>query len=377
MSHKLKICINGITENSEIRGPVRYIYELAAHMDTSRFDIVLLAGKWQRSVYGSLEERIDVHYVDVRRSKARRALFFFWSMPKLLRRMRIDVYHIPDTNPLPLSRGGARIVSTIHDSAEYVVPFRFSKFQALYRRVISKIQAHGSDAVITVSESSRRDLVKYLKIAPEVVTVTPLGVTPLADGIRALPMADSVTIHSQYILYVGVLENVKNVDRLVEAYAALAPDLRQKFSLYLVGRKSNAFARISNLIQEHALSEQVRIFGYISEDELHQLYRGASIVAYLSEYEGFGLPILEAMRYGIPVLASNRTSIPEVAGEAALLVETDIASIATGLDTLLRDAALRENLASKGLARAATFQWEKTARETEGVYDQVFSLDSH
>jgi glycosyltransferase involved in cell wall biosynthesis len=374
MKSKPRICINGITENSEIRGPVRYIYELAAHLDTSRFEVILIASDWQRTVYGPLEQRISIHYVPISRGRVRRAWFFFWSMPRLLRSMRIDVYHIPDTNPLPILRGRTRVVSTIHDSAEYLAPFRFSWYQAAYRRVISKLQAHGSDAVITVSESSKRDLVKYLRVAPEVITVTHLGVTPLTEQLAAVPIADNGNPTTQYILYVGVIENVKNVDRLVEAYALLAPDLRQTVSLYLVGRKSNAFAKVTELIRQHGIGGQVRIFGYISEDELHQLYRGASIVAYLSEYEGFGLPILEAMRFGIPVLASNRSSIPEVAGTAALLVDTDIANITRGLDTLLRDSTLREELATRGLQRAATFRWEWTARATERVYDQVVSL---
>ncbi len=367
---RIRVCINGITENNEIRGPVRYIYELAAHLATDRFEILLIAGEWQREVYHTLEDRITVRYFDIGRSKVSRALFFSLSMPKLLRSMSIDVYHIPDTNPLPFAHCGARIISTIHDSAEFVVPFRFSWYQALYRRVISKLQGRGSDAVLTVSESSRRDLIKYLGIAPGLVTVTHLGVTPLANGDTPHP-SNANRPQPQYILYVGVLENAKNVDRLVEAYATLAPELRQQFALYLVGRKANAYAKIRQLIEQRGIDEQVRVFGYVGDDELNQLYSNACIFAYLSEYEGFGLPILAAMHYGLPVLAGNKTSLPEVAGDAALIVDTSISSIAHGLDTLIRDADLRTELAKRGLERAANFRWENTARETENVYHQV------
>lgn len=371
MNKKIRVCINGITENSEIRGPVRYIYELAAHLDTDSFEIFLIAGEWQREVYHALEDRITVRYFDIGRSKMSRAVFFSLSMPKLLHSMRIEVYHIPDTNPLPIAHSGVRIVSTIHDSAEFVVPFRFSRYQALYRRFISKRQGRGSDAVLTVSESSRQDLIKYLGIAPHLVTVTHLGVTLLADGdIPRLRNADSP--QPQYILYVGVLENAKNVDRLVEAYATLVPELRRQFALYLVGRKANAYAKIRRLIEQCGIDHQVRVFGYIREDELNRLYANASVFAYLSEYEGFGLPILEAMRYGIPVLTGNKTSLPEVAGEAALIVDTSVSNIAHGLDTLIRDADLRTELGKRGLERAATFRWENTARETENVYRQVY-----
>lgn len=370
MTQRARVCINGITENSEIRGPVRYIYELVAHLDTTRYEIVLLAGEWQRKVYGPLEDRVEILYFDIGQSKASRALFFFLSMPRLLRTMAIDVYHIPDTNPLPISRRGVCVVSTIHDSAEFVVPFRFLWYQAAYRRVISKIQGRWSDAVLTVSESSRRDLVKYLGIAPEAVTVTPLGVTPLADCDDP-ELRDGTSQQLPYILYVGVLENVKNVDRLVEAYAALAPDLRQQFSLFLVGRKANAYPRICRLIEQHGIGDRVRIFGYVGDDELNRLYAGAVVFAYISDYEGFGLPILEAMRYGLPVLAANKTSLPEVAGDAALLVDTQVESIARGLDALLRDAGLRQKLAKKARIRVSGFRWENTARATEQVYDRV------
>ena len=372
ITNKIRVCINGITENSEIRGPVRYIYELAAHLDVDSFEIILIAGEWQRQIYCSLEDRITVRYLDIGRSKVSRAMFFAFSMPKLLRSMKIDVYHIPDTNPLPIARCGARIVSTIHDSAEFVVPFRFSWYQALYRRVISKLQGRGSNAVLTVSESSRRDLIKYLGIAPGLVTVTHLGVTPLANC-DTPHLIDSDDLHSKYILYVGVLENAKNVDRLVEAYAMLAPELRPQFSLYLVGRKANGYPKIRQLIEQHGIGDNVRIFGYIDDHKLNQLYADACIFAYLSEYEGFGLPILEAMRFGLPVLAANKTSLPEVAGEAALLVDTSISSITHGLDTLIRDSHLRAELARKGLERAAIFRWEKTARETENVYQEVYN----
>lgn len=367
MMKKVRVCINGITENSEIRGPVRYIYELVAHLDTARYEIFLLAGEWQRKVYGPLEDRVQISYFDIGLSKASRAMFFFLSVPKLLHSLAIDVYHIPDTNPLPISRRGARVVSTIHDSAEFVVPFRFHWYQAAYRRIISKIQGRHSDAVLTVSESSRRDLVKYLGISPEAITVTPLGVTPLADP----ELRKGMNREAPYILYVGVLENAKNVDRLVEAYATLSPDLRQQFSLYLVGRKANAYPRICQLIEQHGIADRVRVFGYVSDDELNRLYAGADVFAYISDYEGFGLPILEAMRYGLPVLTSNKTSLPEVAGDAALLVDTRIESIVRGLSALLQDAGLRQELAEKARLRASGFRWENTARATEQVYAKV------
>jgi glycosyltransferase involved in cell wall biosynthesis len=367
MTKRVRVCINGITENSEIRGPVRYIYELVAHLDTTRFEIFLLAGEWQRKVYGPLEDRVEVLYFDIGLSKASRSWFFIMSMPKLLRTLAIDVYHITFTDLLPAMRWRAKIVSTIHDSAEFVVPQRYSWFQAKARRLISKLQAHGSDEVITVSEASKADLVKYLGIDPARVTVTHLGAS--TSGSLGVPEVRKASgDETPYVLYVGVLENAKNVDRLVAAYAALAGDLRERFHLYLVGRKANAYARIRELIEEHNIGKQIKIFGYVEEQALNTLYAGATVFAYLSEYEGFGLPVLEAMQRGLPVLTANRSSLPEVAGSAAMVVETDIPSITRGLDELLRSEDLRRRFAELAIPHAASFDWNRTARQTEQVY---------
>jgi glycosyltransferase involved in cell wall biosynthesis len=362
---KMKLVINGITENNEVRGPVRYIFELAASLNTDEFDVTLLAGEWQRSVYAKLEERLHVHYVDIRRDKVSRALFCCFGVPKLLRQFGAEVHHIPDTNPMPIGRYPARIVSTIHDSAEFVVPHRFSRMQAAYRRLISRWQAHASDKIITVSESSRQQLVKYLGVNPAKITVTPLGVRPLRQYQNSPPGIDE---GKPYVLYVGVLENAKNVDRLVEGYAALDADMRQRFTLCLVGRKGNAYPQIATLVAQHGLEDRVRILGYVTEEKLHELYLHATVFAYLSEYEGFGLPILESMRFGIPVLAANRTSLPEVAGDAACLTETDVPSIAANLASLLNNDQLRLEMGRRGRERAAIFRWENTARQTEEVY---------
>ena len=151
---KLRICVNGMTENNQIRGPVRYIYEIVANMSVDKFDIFLIAGEWQKDIYGPLENKVKVLYYDINRSKVSRALFFMFYMPWFLNSSKIDLYHIPDTNPLPIFRGETKIISTIHDCAEYVVPHRFSRSQAFFRRVISRVQAKLSDSIITDSQSS-------------------------------------------------------------------------------------------------------------------------------------------------------------------------------------------------------------------------------
>ncbi|MFK5913739.1 MAG: glycosyltransferase family 1 protein [Woeseiaceae bacterium] len=363
---KMRVCINGMTENDQIRGPVRYVYEIAANLPTSKYEVYLIAGSWQKNIYVELESKINVRYYNVNRSKISRALFFMFYMPWFMHKYSIDVYHIPDTNPIPIFKGKTKIISTIHDCAEYVVPQRFSYVQAFYRRVISWSQAKLSDSIITVSHSSKDDIFKYLNVAYAKINVIYNGITKLTNDVSTSDADVS------YILYVGVLEKEKNVERLVEAYALLDESIRCDTKLYLVGRKGNAFKEIQYMVDKYSLSEDVFIYGYVDDKELERLYKNAMIFAYLSEYEGFGLPILEAMQYGIPVLTTNNSSLKEIAGNAALLTDTCVDQIKNNLSLLLEDENKRDYFSHQGMCKAKEYSWEVAAINTGLQYEHLF-----
>ena len=366
---KHRVCINGMTENEQIRGPVRYIYEIASNMPTSNFDVYLVAGVWQKSIYESLENKVTVIYFDINRSKISRALFCFLYMPFLLSKYEINIYHIPDTNPFPLFKFNTKVISTIHDCAEYIIPHRFSVVQAFYRKVISRIQAKLSDSIITVSESSSNDIMKYHNIAKNKISMIYNGITKLvSEKVESPDCAVLSDNDFSYILYVGVLEKEKNVERLVEAFSILDESVRKNTKLYLVGKKGNAYQDIIDVIEKYSIQNDVVVFGYVDDKELKSLYENALIFAYLSEYEGFGLPILEAMQYGIPVLTSNKSSLKEIAGDAALLSETSVAEIKNNLSLLLVDEQARINFSHKGLSKTKEFSWLKAAEDTELLY---------
>lgn len=202
MQRQIKLCVNVMTENSEIRGPNRYTYELIRHLDTSLFNVTLIAGIWQREVYRELENRVRVLYFDINRGKLYRALFFIFAMPCILRKHSIDVFHLPATNPLPLLSIGTKIVSTIHDTAEFIVPVRFGRLQSLYRICVELIQAHCSDGLITVSHSSKADLVKYLRVKPERIEVIHNGATAL--DANAMVEGLGLHIHTNYLYCMSV-----------------------------------------------------------------------------------------------------------------------------------------------------------------------------
>jgi glycosyltransferase involved in cell wall biosynthesis len=204
-------------------------------------------------------------------------------------------------------------------------------------------------------------------------------VVPLAAGrqfrpveaAEAGPVLEKYGVERPYILYVGALESRKNLPRLLEAYARLRK-WSARWKLVIVGARKWKFTPIFEAVQRLGLEPHVHFTDYVADEDLPALYRGAELFAFPSLYEGFGLPVLEAMACGTPVVTSNRSSLPEVAGDAALLVDPlDVEAIAGAMQRVLADEALAAGLREIGLARAAQFTWERTARETVAVYKKA------
>jgi len=372
---KVRVCINGMTENEQVRGPVRYIYEIVNNMPHGELDLYLIAGSWQKQVYGPLEKRIKVFYYDINRSKVFRAIFFIIFVPWFLRKNKIEVYHIPDTNPLPLFRNNTRIVSTIHDCAEFVVPIRFSAIQSFYRRLISHIQAKYSDLIITVSNSSKSDIIKYHSIENEKIKVVYNGVSVIRERDSGDGSDIGISKPNKYILYVGVIEKVKNVELLVKAYAKLPNNVKSDVSLVLVGRKGNAYKDVQAIVDSEGLQSDVIIYGYLNDNQLANMYKDALLFVYVSEYEGFGLPILESMALGVPVLTSNKSSMKEIAGNAAILAETNVDDIKNKMQLLLGNEKMREEYKNRGFKLIDKFEWKKASKETCDIYKQLLAIN--
>jgi glycosyltransferase involved in cell wall biosynthesis len=216
-------------------------------------------------------------------------------------------------------------------------------------------------AFLCISEATRRDLVARFPTTAGRARVVPLAADP-----RFAAPGEPASLGVPYVLGVGTLEPRKNLVRLIEAWAALPREARGDHVLALVG--PTGWDVDATLAAAHAHPDDVRLLGFVSDDELAALYAGATAFAYPSTYEGFGLPVLEAMAAGAPVITSSVSSLPEVAADAALLVDPhDVREIRDALERLLGDAALRESLRGRGRARAAGFSWERTARETRDV----------
>jgi glycosyltransferase involved in cell wall biosynthesis len=263
------------------------------------------------------------------------------------------------TGPLAVSRQ----VVTIHDTAFIDHATCYTRaFAAWYQWLVPRL-ARRVRRIITVSEFSKSRIVDYCRVPAEKVTVILSGVGPQFQPQSAEQIEKArreLSLPSRYVLCVCSLEPRKNLRRLLEAWVAMT-DRPAELHLVLAGAKGNVFEDVGL----EAAPANVRLVGYVGDDLLPALYAGAEFFAFPSLYEGFGLPVLEAMACGTPVLCSNSSSLPEVAGEAALLVDPlEIESIAAGMQQLAADAALRANLRERGLVQARAFNWDLTAKRT-------------
>jgi glycosyltransferase involved in cell wall biosynthesis len=227
-----------------------------------------------------------------------------------------------------------------------------------------------TDLVVTISESSKRDIVEFLGVPPDRVWVTPLAsryATDTQGGSREMQAVDLG--RRPFILCVSTLEPRKNVVLLIQAFDQLKTDRRIDHQLVLVGQKGWQFEPIFEAIAASPWQHHIRHLDYLSDAEVAYCYAQADVFAYPSLYEGFGLPVLEAMTLGCPVVTSNTSSLPEVAGNAALLIDpTSVGDLAEALGQVIGDRTLRQSLIDRGYRQAAEFSWSRTAQATLSAY---------
>lgn len=281
----------------------------------------------------------------------------------------VDVFYSPDF-VLPPTRPNTRTLLTVHDLSFIHYPEHFVPKLVRYLNQVVPRSVVRADRVLADSKATRADLIEHLQVPPDKVDVLYSGVDRRfhpakepgeRDRLRARYHLGDVP----YILSVGTLQPRKNFVRLIRAAADLGSDVQ----LIIAGGQGWLYQDV--LAEAAALVERVRILGFVDEADLPALYRNAVLFACPSLYEGFGLPVLEAMACGVPVVCSNTSSLPEVAGGAALLVDPeDTKALGEALRRLLENDALRRELIVKGLAQAARFTWERAARQLLVTFDE-------
>lgn len=299
-----------------------------------------------------------------------------FAMPLKVHRDGLDVFHAQFLVPPFLE---CRTVATIPDIAFEHHPEFFSAYHVAWSKKLVRWSARRADHVITVSQYSKSDLVNSYGIDPGRVTVTyeaaEADYYPRNRDRAREYIAHRHRIEKPFVLYVGRLQARKNLVRLVDAYSQLRRD-GVEHQLVLVGRRDWQSDLISTRIAELGLVRDVLLTGYVPEEDLPWFYNAADVFAYPSFFEGFGLPVMEAMACGTPVVTSRGSSLEEVAGPAALIIDpSNVRSIKVALERLLSDPALRERLGQAGLRRSQEFDEVDSALKTVEVYERVAGIE--
>ena len=308
---------------------------------------------------------------------------FLWTQGRLSLEM---LFNAPDVLFIPASAmpiiHPQNTVAVIHDIGFMRYPEVYGKWQKFYLKWSTRFAVKHAKKIITISEFSKKEIIKYFSAAADKIFVTHLGYdaekfnnTAETQNFASLrDVLKKYNIVQPYILSVGRLEYKKNTDGLIKAFATLkGRDAIYRVStvetkLVLAGRPGFGFVEIEKLIKENNLENDVIILNYVDDNDLPYLYNGAAALIFPSRYEGFGLPVLEAFACGTPVICSNAASLPEVAGKAAVLVEPDnTEALAAAIENVLADETVRTELTYKGSEQTKRFSWEKCGTETLDV----------
>jgi glycosyltransferase involved in cell wall biosynthesis len=297
-------------------------------------------------------------------------------MPHLARRLHLDVVHdLVGVAPFALGAANAKIIVTLHDVIPWSFPGVSTQLDTLiYRHWHPRVMPR-MDAVITVSESSRCDIERHLHYPASQIFNASEGADsrfqPASPNDEARIRA-AYGLNTPYMLYVGSVEERKNLRRVLQAYAELDAQTRSRCRLVIVGPQKWKYEGIFKALQGLDLEREVVFTGYVADADLPILYSAAEVFVYPSLYEGFGLPVLEAMSCGTPVITSTASSLPEVIGDAGLQVDPyDVSALTHAMQRVLSDADLRQQMRERGIARAAHFTWEQTAQHVLNVYRQL------
>lgn len=351
----------------------QYILQILRHLPVNQDGPEYLI--YSRSIDGLPANRAGVSIKQSSWPTNRRLVRIAWEQlawPLVAGSEKLDLLHsmafvTPLLSPCPT-------VVTVYDLSFIRFPDRFARMQRLYLASQAKRSCRQSRRVITISDSGRQDVHKQFGVPLEKIDVVNPGVD---KRFRPLPSSEidffrqRHGLPNQFILHVGTLQPRKNIPLLLEAYAQLAlPGVK----LVLVGGEGWMFGEIHERVEALGLEKEVIFTGYVPDSDLPLWYNAADLFVFPSVYEGFGMPVVEAMACGAPVVAADSSSIPEAAGDAALLFDpSDSSELADRMRAVLLDAELSAKMQGVGVEQASQFSWQRAARETAGVHERALA----
>lgn len=295
-------------------------------------------------------------------------------MPIFYKKEKLDLIH--NTKSAISLFKPCKTVVTIHDIIPLTNPETETFMAKSYWKIQIPVAAKRADKIITISEYARKEISGYFKLEEKSIAVVPNcyedRFRPISDAEELEQIRSKYSLPSNYILYVGTIQPRKNLNLLIKSFFSLKKSGKISQKLVIAGRKGWLSSSLFDLIKELGIEGEVIFTGFVPDEELPYIYNMADIFVYLSLFEGFGIPPLEAMACGIPVVCSNTTSLPEVVGDAGMLVNPmDQNAVEEAILKVLENPELRIDMREKGLIQAKKFSWERTAGETLKVYKEV------
>ena len=300
-------------------------------------------------------------------------------LPFLLGMKSIDIYFNP-RYVLPFIKGKTKMVVTIHDMIAFLYPEIWSGISGFRIRNYIKLSSQGADVILTVSNSAKKDIIKILNIPEDKIKVIYCGINQkLYKLVPELSLPKSLKkygIRKKYILAIGPLGTRKNHNRLIDAYNILPKNIRKDYQLVITGEKKGTYNKLLIKAGKNCLIDDIVFTGFIPEEEMPMMISAASLFVFPSLYEGFGIPLLEAMACGTPLLVSNVSSIPEVVESAALLFDPyDINEMANAINRGIIDENLRQKLIQKGFERVKKYSWKYSAKELLSAFEEIYNTE--
>lgn len=302
---------------------------------------------------------------------------FVWDqlkVPNIAQKNKVDILHQPCFSAPVFYKG--KVVVTIHD----LIAIKYGKdipfFSRMYFGRWMPLTYHRADAIIAISEHTKKDIQKYLRVPDEKIFVIPSAASDeykvINDKDRINKVKNKYKTGDKYLLHIGTLNPRKNLLFLIDVFYEVSKRLPD-YKLVIVGKEGWYYDKLYQKVEKYGLQGKVVFTGYIDEADKVYLYNGSSLFVFPSLYEGFGLPPLEAMKCAIPVISSNTSSLPEVVSDAGILLSpTDKKGWIDSITRVLIDKKLYENLSKKSLEQANKFSWERCAKQTLEVYKKVY-----
>lgn len=374
----MRIAIDTLSAKSLYHGMGIYIFNLLKHImsiDNNNKFIIYKKPEVFSGLFLNDNDRVQIR--NINKNRLARISWEYAMLPKILKKEKIDVFWGP-SNFLPITKT-CKYVVTIHDLSSFTYAQAYPWLRRKYYQYNIKQAVKRADFIITDSEFSKQDIIKYFRVPQEKIRVIYCGIDAFFKKVTANDTLEKVKkkyqLPDEFILTLSVLEPKKNTERLLQAYSQLIQQKKNLPKLVIGGSKKYGWKneKIFLLVDALKLTNSIVFTDFIEYEDLVCIYSMAKLFILPSLYEGFGLPVVEAMACGTPVITSNTSSLPEVVGNAAVLVNPyNINDIANAIDIVLNDENKQKEMIKKGYENVKRFKWEKSAKELIAVFEEIY-----